>query len=304
MVWLLLFCFAGQFEDTFRAGLVALNRNDLAAAQSSLEEASRLQPRNGRVWLALAQTYWKLRELPQAQQAAQSAGEFGQGDAVVTQALAGFYSEAYYFETAQFYLKQQNFAAALDLLDAGRKKFARSAQLELAAGVAFYGLRRFSEAIDAFLGTIRLDPTVEQPYAFLGRVLDQAEDRLPKITAVFAAFAKRAPDNYLSTFLYGKALALTDDPNRAADLFRQSIARNDTYWESHFELGVLLARQDKLEDAAAELRRAIDLNPQEPVPHYHLARLYDRMGKTADAAAERALHARLTAAGQPMGGIK
>ena len=68
----------------------------------------------------------------------------------------------------------------------GRKNFDKSPQLELAAGVAYYGLRRFPEAIEAFLRTIRLDPGIEQPYVFLGRMLDQAEDKLPQITEVFA----------------------------------------------------------------------------------------------------------------------
>ena len=62
MVWLFLVLFAGQFESTFHAGLTALNNNNLALAESRLEAASQLEPRNARVWLALAQTYWKLRK--------------------------------------------------------------------------------------------------------------------------------------------------------------------------------------------------------------------------------------------------
>ena len=45
------------FEDSFRAGLVALQNNDLKAAETNLETAQKLQPSNGRVWIALAQTY-------------------------------------------------------------------------------------------------------------------------------------------------------------------------------------------------------------------------------------------------------
>ena len=202
------------------------------------------------------------------------------------------------------YLKQENFAAALETLDAGRKKFDKSAQLELATGVAYYGLRRFPEAIDAFLRTNKLDAEIEQPYVFLGRMLDQAEEKLPRITEVFAGFAKRAPENYLSSFLYGKSLALANDSVAAEALLRKSIAVNDGYWESHFELGVLLGEQRKFEEAVREMRRGAELNPSDPVPHYHLARLYDRMGKAAEASAERELHARLAGAGGRMSGIK
>jgi Flp pilus assembly protein TadD len=94
---------------------------------------------------------------------------------------------------------------------------------------------------------------------------------------------------------------MTGDSGPAQALLRASIARNDRYWESHFELGVLLTRQGKLEDAVSEIRRAIECNPNDPAPHYHLARLYDRLGESAEAQAERAMHAKLTAAAQPAG---
>jgi tetratricopeptide (TPR) repeat protein len=313
MKWLLVVLFAGQFETTFHDGLVALNENNLRVAESQLEAASQLQPRDPRVWLALAQTYWKLHKLPAAEAAA-GKSEALATDAAVLHGLAVYYSEssnyakaaelyqvairrnpyqeAYYFDLAQLQLKQQSFAAALATLDSGRKNFDKSAQLELAAGVAYYGLRRFSEAIDAFLRTIRLDPSVEQPYVFLGRMLDQAEDKLPKITEVFAALAKSSPENYMSSFLYGKALMI-EHPAQAEALLRKSIARNGQYWESHFELGVLLDQRQKFDEAALEIRRSIDLNPNDAAPHYRLARLYDRLGKTAEARAERELHAKL-----------
>jgi tetratricopeptide (TPR) repeat protein len=387
-LWLVLLFFADPFEAAFRAGVLALNQNDLPQAETQLEAASRVQPRNPRVWLALAQTYWKLRKLPASQEAARKAETFSpdpvvlHGLSVYHEQMANYgkaaelearyaetapdaapralqlylqagqfpaaielgrksstarpsaelhnllgkayeangdpagavaeyraavemnrFSEEYYFDLAQVLLKQQKFAAALESLDAARKFFDKSAQLELAAGVTYYGLRRFPEAIDAFLRTIALDPRVEQPYVFLGRMLDQAEDRLPRITGVFATFARTAPDNFLSSFLYGKALSLAE-PDRAQSLLRKSIAQNSGFWESHFELGVLLDQQGKFEEAAREIRRSVELKPDDPAPHYRLARLYDRLGKTAEARAERALHGKLSAGGSGMAGIK
>src|SRR6266404_5546346 len=147
MVWLLLVLFADQFDTTFRAGLIALNQNDLAAAESQLESASRLQPRDARVWLALAQTYWKLHKPELAKQAATRAEDFTTDDAILRglaiyysetadySKAAGLlraairrnpYSESYYFELGQLYLNQQNFAAALETLNSGRKNFDKS----------------------------------------------------------------------------------------------------------------------------------------------------------------------------------
>ena len=301
MIVLYIALFAGQFDATFREGLIALNQNNLAQAEAKLEASTRLEPRNARAWVALAQTYWKEHKPAEAQDAARNAETWAGADAVARNALSLFYSEDYYFQVAQLDLKRQDFAAALETLDAGRKKFADSAQLALAAGVADYGLRRFPEAIDAFLRTIQLDGTIEQPYVFLGRMLDQAEGKLPAIAQAFQAFAARAPDSYLSNCLFGKALAMGDDTARAEALLRKSIALNGAYGESHFELALLLDRQHKFADAVREMQNSAGLDPRDPVPHYHLARLYDRLGKTADAQAERELHARLAAASAPAG---
>jgi tetratricopeptide (TPR) repeat protein len=325
MVLLLLFLFADQFDTTFHAGLVALNQNNLAVAESQLELASRVHPDDSRVWLALAQTYWRLHK-PQPAQAAARNAEAHTDDPAILRGLALYYSEAAdpakaagllrqviqrrpyeessYFDLAQLDLKMQDFAGALETSDAGLRYFDKSAQLELAAGVAYYGLRRFGEAIDAFLRVNRLDADAEQPYVFLGRMLDQAEDKLPEITRVFAAFEKRAPDSYLSNFLYGKALLREDATEQAEALLRKSIRENDSYWESHFELGVLLDQRGKYAEAASEIRRGIELNPDDPMPHYHLARLYDRLGRTAEAREERRLHGKLSAGGSGMAGIK
>src|SRR6202021_2667153 len=89
------------------------------------------------------------------------------------------YDEGFTFEEAQAYLHRQKFAEALKILQPARERCDKSAQIELATGVALYGLRRFPETIDSFLRTIQLAPDVEQPYVFLGRMIDQAEDKMP-----------------------------------------------------------------------------------------------------------------------------
>jgi len=347
MLGLVFLLWANTFETSFRAGLIALNQNNLTLAQRELEAASRLQPKDARVWLALAQTYSKLRKQPQAATAARNAEAYA-SDGILLHGLAIYYLEAgnqskaadlearyavkapeaapravelclragkpetalqvarsvpaaqideqTYFALTEALLKKEDFAGAIQSADLGRKRFPRSAQLELAAGVAYYGLRRFGEAVESFLRTTQLDPSVEQPYLFLGRMLDQAQDKRPQITEAFAAFHKARPTNPLSSFLYGKALSL-EDPVRAEALLRDSIARDPSHWESHFELGVLLERRRQFDAALREMLRSVELNPNAAAPHYRLARLYDRLGRTAEAAAERELHAKLTADG-------
>jgi len=194
-------------------------------------------------------------------------------------------------------LRRGDFSGAFATFDQARQRFLASAQIQLAYGVAAYGERRFGDAIDAFLRVIRIDPSVEQPYVFLGRMLDQAEDRLPQVVAAYAAWAKAEPGNYLAACLHAKALsAASGDPAPIEAELRRSIGLNDGYWESHFELGVLMVRQQQWQTAEAELARSIELNPKNAPAHFQLARAYDKLGQPERAQAERAEHERLTAA--------
>jgi Flp pilus assembly protein TadD len=203
------------------------------------------------------------------------------------------YQESYQFELAYILLAHQNFDAAITFLEASRRTFDKSPQIELALGVAYYGQRRFADAVDAFLRTAALAPEIQQPYIFLGRILQHGESRIQEITNKFAEFARANPGSYIAQFLYGKALNAQEKDAEA--LLRRSIALNDKFWESHFELALALEQKRDFAAASKELERAVALNPKDPTVHYRLARIYDRLGKSDAAAVERALHEKLTA---------
>lgn len=309
--------FATSFEETFREGLVALNGNDLAIARARLEVATQLKPESGEAWAALAQTYVKLNDLAAADNAAAKAKSAGERNFIVLRALLLYYTNRRqpkevidvankaialndrpelhdalaraYFELGQGSLQKQDFNEAAQAFEQGLKAAPQNAQLVLALGVAYYGQRRFPEAIDRFLQTIALAPEVEQPYIFLGKMLDHAGDRMPEIEKRFRAL----PPGPVPSFLLAKVV-MRSNAIEAEKLLRQSIAAKADFWESHFELGVLLFKSRKFEESARELERAIELNPKDATAHYHLARAYDRLGKPEKAAAERAIHANLS----------
>lgn len=207
------------------------------------------------------------------------------------------------FDYAHALLEKQDFSRAADVLQPAAQANPNDPQLILALGVARYGQRRFDEAITAFLKAIELDPSIPQPYVFLGRMLDQAGDHLQVITADYQAWYQKYPKRFEPAYLLAKAKLAGGDTSDAERLLRQSIQEKNDYWASHFELGQLLAKQHHYPEAAAELERAVALNPKEPMPHYHLARVYERLGQADKAKAERDIHAQLTAAGKPTEGM-
>jgi tetratricopeptide (TPR) repeat protein len=313
------------FEESFRAGLLALQRNDLPAAEENLSAAARLQPNNARVWVALARTWWKGGQAARFDDAAGKAEKLGDADAVVLGSLAILYADAgqllkaaeaqskfavlapndsaarskaetFYFQAAEPLLQQQNFPAALDVLTKATARWPGSAQLELALGVANYGMRRFDEAAAAFLRTIAIDPEIERPYLFLGRFLSQIPDRLPELTAQFARFESAHPDSPAGYRLHAKALnAQSLEPETARKLLEKSISLDARDASAHFELGIALERLRLYPDAVKEFQRAAELDPKDSAAHYHLSRLYDRLGKAEDAQREREIHAKLVA---------
>jgi tetratricopeptide (TPR) repeat protein len=199
----------------------------------------------------------------------------------------------------QALLERRDFANALAVLEKGKRRFPQNPQIALSYGVACYAQRRYADAVSAFLETIRLDATIEQPFVFLGRVTEHAGDRLPEVVAADTAWERRAPDNYLPVFLHAKALLASSAPDapETEALLRRSIQLNEAFWESHLELGTLLSGQGKWAEAERELSRSIELNPREARAHYDLARVYLRLGKPDLAKAERAEYQRLGTAG-------
>lgn len=210
------------------------------------------------------------------------------------------YEQGYYFQLSQLLIDEENFTTARQVLEAARKIFDKSPEIELALGTACYGLKKYDDAGFAFLKTVMLAPQAPQAYSFLGRVIDQSTRWLPEITAVFQSFAEAQPRQYLPQFLYGKALFLGGkDLAEAEARLRKSISIEDGFWESHYQLGLLLQKQAKLPQALEELKKGAKLAPKDPLPHIELARVYDLLGKPAEAKLERAAAERAAAGERP-----
>ena len=283
-----------SFDDSFRAGLTALEHGNFAAAQSNLEEATREAPSGNpaaaaRAWVALAQAYSRQQKDAQADDAADKAAALAPDDSTVLQSLALYYSESdrtlkaarfaakysarvpqngdaferaieLYFEAARPLLDRQRFGEAVVILEEGVTALQRSAQLELTLGVNYYGLRRYDDAADAFLNAIDVSPDTEQPYTFLGKFLDRIPSRLPRVTQRFAEYESAHPTSAAAWLLHAKALdAQSIQPEVSLRLIEKSIALNPSDASAHFEAGIVLDRVQRFSDAAAEYQKAAAL---------------------------------------------
>jgi Flp pilus assembly protein TadD len=267
--------------------------------------------------MALSEAYWRQHKDAQAEEAATKAAALAPDDSAVLQSLAIYYSgtdqtlkaarfaakyaarvpqngDAFeraielYFDTARPLLDARNFSEAAGILEEAVVALPKSAQLEMTLGVAYYGLRRFDDAADAFLNTIEITPDTEQPYTFLGKMLDRIPSRLPRVTQRFAEYEAAHPTSATAWLLHAKALDVQSvEPEVALRLLEKSIALNPSDAAAHFEAGTVLDRLQRFADAAVEFEKAIVITPAEPAFHDRLARDYDRSGRHEAAAAER-----------------
>lgn len=210
------------------------------------------------------------------------------------------YEESMHHDLGYFHLRGLDFRSAEQAFLEGRKYFDKSAALEVGLGIAAFGQRRFQVAVDRFLHSAELAPRMVQPHVLLGALLPHASHRMDDVESRLRAFYEEHSDSHFGPFLYGKVLNTklgpARDPDRMAGveaLLRESIERNDEFWEAHYELGVLLERKRELPAAQRHLERAADLNPNVSKPRFRLARIYQKLGKAREARREREQHRRL-----------
>ena len=126
--------------------------------------------------------------------------------------------ESNYTDLGNLLLRTQNFNEASLVLKAARSRFPSSAQAALSLGVAYYGLRRFPDAVAAFLDSGRLDPAAEQPVAFLNRMYEHWGDRRDQVIELFTTYAKDHPRSALAHFVLGRGTGDAAELRRAIEL--------------------------------------------------------------------------------------
>lgn len=197
--------------------------------------------------------------------------------------------EKNYTDLGNLLLATQNFSEAIVVLERTRERFPQSAQAALSLGVAYYGMRRFPDAVGAFIEASKLAPDVAQPIAFLARILEHAGAREAEVVERFREYTKAVPSSALGHFALGKATASETELRRAMTLAPSNP-------DVRFELASLFERGGKLAEAAVEFERAATLAPANPEPHFRLFRIYTRLSKPDKAELHRARHEKLTAA--------
>jgi Flp pilus assembly protein TadD len=209
-------------------------------------------------------------------------------------------NEGFHFDLGQFLLRSGDFGSATVAMENAKRRFPRSAQIELALGVAYYCSVRYDDAVRAFLRTIELARDVPQPYVFLGKMLDHAHSHLGEIARECTVTERSGPSNPYAPLLHAEVLIAelgSIDEEGKADaatrLLKKAITLRSDSAEAYFVFGCLMDRQGDYPQAVQLLERCVQLKPDDPVARYRLGRLYVRLGNHEQADAEFAAQERL-----------
>ncbi len=162
---------------------------------------------------------------------------------------------------------------ARQLFTQGLTAYPHSTLLAIGRAALLYHNGYSTEARDAFLYIVKVDPASPEPFLFLARLAV-----LPGVVdpAILAPFANRNPQ---AKFAYAQSLITAGSGQQAEPLVKHVIAADPAIAEAHFQLAALYAHQDYPQKAITEYRSALQLDPTITETHYRLAQLYFHTGQ-------------------------
>ncbi len=205
-------------------------------------------------------------------------------------------SERYYFDLGMEYLRHFTFGPALDVFRLGTGRFPGALRQQVGMGFAYYAQRRYSEAAQAFLAALEIDPsspTAFKAWVSLPDFLAPAEWKsiLPRLERL----AGRHPGSAEALYYYGASLfrlQLASGDRTSLDLaqslLERSLSLKPDFPEASLELGSSYAAQGKAEKAVPQFLEAIRLSPNSEMAHYRLGQTYRDLNKLDLAQAELA----------------
>ena len=141
-------------------------------------------------------------------------------------------------------------------------------------------LGQWSEAEQALLSAIRLDPETTYAYLYLGLVY-RAACRLEDALGCFEQ-ASRIELSAVTFTILGVTQTDLDLTNEARESYRKALSIDPTHLEAYFNLAVSL-RFDQKQEAIILLQKAIDIDPTYAAAHRELGWLFRRTDQFPEA---------------------
>jgi tetratricopeptide (TPR) repeat protein len=192
-----------------------------------------------------------------------------------------------YLALARVDEKQQQFQAAIDVLEGARKRIPESSKMLLALGSDLVAAGKNPEAVRVLSQVVERYPDESEAYPKLAEAYRQAGDAA-RVTATLRQLAWRQPAYPMIHISIAQAM-LAEDPVDRQGVLRE-LAEAEKLTPGDFDVfylqGKVRALLDQYKEAEIAFRRAIALRPTEPGPHYQLGLAYRKSGQETRARQE------------------
>jgi protein O-GlcNAc transferase len=276
-----------QADGAYRAGVAALNSNDLKTAQEKFEAVVRLAPELepghsalGAVLVREGQWAAGIRELERAlalkpgDDAAQLNLALAYADTGADAKAAPLFAKAEAAararnaqlpaQTIVLYAKS---LAATGQIDSALAHFKQAvalsgetAQLDTYLGSLYAQRKQWPQAEEEFGKALRLDPKIAMAHLQLGYVLLAEQEGDPAAEWILAATL--APNDAGVSLQAGKALADAGQDDKAIPILERALRLEPQSTKAAYALGLVYQRTDRVADAGELFRKVVQAEPR------------------------------------------
>lgn len=263
-----------QSRDPLQAGIAAIERRDLAAAQANFEEATRRAPNDASAWLWLAVTCAERKDTDAALRAAGKAEALGMEDPTILQRLVNFYSGP---------IPDPVKAAGLGARYAERRPEDKTAWRRLAVFCLATG--QPDRAIEAATRGMAGDNSAEL-HGLLGRAYGE-RGQWSQAASELAEAVKLSPYDEDARFRLAQVYLLQPDFVSATRVLEDARKVFDKSPQIELALGVAYYGQRDFPKAVDQFLKTIRLAPDVLPPYVFLGRILEHTGDRLPEVAER-----------------
>jgi tetratricopeptide (TPR) repeat protein len=187
---------------------------------------------------------------------------------------------AYSLRLAGAIIGDRRYSVALEFLDAVKPDFQHLAEYHYNVGLAYYGIRRYQQAITALNEALRIDPSLQHARFFLANCQAVMGD-LESAVQLYREALARNPNQSGYLLALGQVLKqMGPESNAEAQrVLRRVLQLHPADIPAMFALGLACEQAEDLACARKNLEEVTARFPEELPANVALARVYSRLGE-------------------------
>jgi tetratricopeptide (TPR) repeat protein len=285
---------------------ISIEEGRLEAADRSLAEARRLDPRNAEADYLSGVVCQRWQKLDQAAEFYRSATEkqpqelaylLAQAETMVAlnradEGLALLQSKVVYFEhspvirdaVGQLLMQKAKYSEAADMFRQASLLATDDTGVRERLAMACIAAKRYNDAVDTLTRLLKNEKYAKRGDLYLA--LGEAQTQLGRTREAKSSFdsaTQHTPNDPAVWLALGKAALELNDPKRAEISLRRAISIDPSNSEAYLLTGYVRLKQNKLDESLTAFRKASALDPEDAVSVCMIGYVLEKKGDSAEA---------------------